>query len=68
MKTVTKENKVYYIETMFIQVKQVSHTWKQSPNTTAQKCMLSLLVTQGNIRKVIALIRGSSSLIWEIQQ
>ena len=44
MKTVTKENKVYYIETMFIQVKQVSHTWKQSPNTTAQKCMLSYAV------------------------
>ena len=47
---------------MFIQVKQVSHTWKQNPNTSAQKCMLSLLVTQGNIRRVIALIRGSRFL------
>ena len=53
---------------MFIQVKQVSHTWKQNPNTSAQKCMLSLLVTQGNIRKeLLHLSEGRGSLLWEIQ-
>ena len=46
----TKETKVCYIETIFIQVKQGTNARKQVPETSAHKCTLLSLVTKGIIK------------------